>query len=128
MKKDWKHLDKYRGHESPFTSPDGATYGAFRIKHNGVYLNVIATDGCEENGEYGQWEHVSIHVFDAFFNKRRIPNWGEMCFIKELFWEDDEVVMQLHPAKKDWISIHDCVLHLWKPKKTEIPVPPKLCV
>ena len=38
--------------------------------------------------------------------------------------EDDEVVMQLHPAKKDYINNHPCCLHLWKPEKEEIPLPP----
>jgi hypothetical protein len=129
MKKDWHHLDKFRGHQPPYISPDGATYGAFQIKHNGTLLNIIATDGLLDSPDQaGEWEHVSVHAYDPVFKRRRIPKWEEMCFIKELFWDDDEVVMQLHPAKKDYVNVHECVLHLWRPKQGEIPTPPKICV
>jgi hypothetical protein len=124
MKKDWSHLDKYRQQLPPRTSPNGATYGLFSVKHNGVLLNIVASDA---DGEI-EWEHVSVHVLDPVFRKQRIPNWLEMCFVKELFWDDDEVVVQFHPAKKDWISVHDAVLHLWRSKTQAFPTPPKVCV
>jgi hypothetical protein len=127
MKKNWSHLDKFRGQSAPYTSPKGATYGAFSVKFCGMQLNIIATNGCEESG-VGDWEHVSVHAFDPHFQKRRIPNWPEMCYVKGLFWEDDEVVVQFHPAKKDYVNVHECVLHLWRPKKVEMPTPPKICV
>lgn len=75
-----------------------------------------------------EWEHVSVHVYDPVFRKQKTPTWEEMCFVKSLFWEDDEAVLELHVAKKDWISIHDHVLHLWRPTKQAIPLPPKICV
>jgi hypothetical protein len=51
-----------------------------------------------------------------------------MCFVKELFWSDDEVFMQLHPAKRDYIDCHPYCLHLWRPTQLVIPLPPKIMV
>lgn len=68
------------------------------------------------------WEHVSVST------RKRIPNWLEMSFVKDLFFSEDEVVMQLHPAKKNYINAHPYVLHLWKPELAEIPLPPKWMV
>ena len=53
------------------------------------------------------WDHVSAS------RPNRCPNWPEMDFIKRLFFENDEVCMQLHVASKDHISIHDYTLHIW---------------
>lgn len=72
------------------------------------------------------WEHVSVRIHE--YGNDRIPSWKEMCLVKDVFWTEDEVVMQLHPAKKDHINDHPCVLHLWKPVKQEIPTPPKIFV
>jgi hypothetical protein len=70
-----------------------------------------------------RWDHVSVSP-----RKKRCPTWEEMCWVKNKFFEPDEVVMQLHPAEKDWISIHPYVLHLWRPVNLEIPLPPKIMV
>jgi len=131
MKERWNHLDKYRQQSPPFHSPPGSTFGSFSVPRNGVILNIIATDGrMDAGGELPdtEWEHVSVHAVDTVFHKRRIPTWLEMCFVKDLFWEQDEVVMQLHVASKDHININEHVLHLWKPTKSFIPLPPKICV
>lgn len=128
MKPNWKHLDKYRGQEPPYKSPPGATYGAFQIPFNGVLLRIIATNGAVPDLKIDEWEHVSIHAFDPVFKKVRCPKWDEMCFIKDLFWNDDEAVMQYHPAKSDYVNVHDHVLHLWRNKKVSFPMPPKICV
>ena len=70
----------------------------------------------------GGWDHVSVSFHD------RCPTWDEMCYIKDLFFEAGECVMQLHPAKKDYINMHPYVLHLWRPQQSEIPMPPKAFV
>lgn len=128
MKLIWSHLDKFRQQDgSEFSTRKGDTFGAFQVPFNGSVLRIIATDG-EGIPKLEKWEHVSVHAYDPVFKKQRIPKWEEMCFVKSLFWNDDEVVMQLHVASKDHINIHDCVLHLWRPKETQIPLPPKYCV
>jgi hypothetical protein len=86
--------------------------GFFYVKFKGIEYKVLASDG-------GGWEHVSVS------GKFIAPDWETMCHMKSLFWDDDEVVMQLHPAKKDWVNMHENCLHLWKPIGITIPTPPK---
>ena len=70
----------------------------------------------------GGWEHVSVHP------SNRTPDWDEMCAIKDMFWNGDEVVMQFHPAKSNYVNLMLNCLHLWRPIEHEIPVPPTLYV
>jgi len=48
-----------------------------------------------------------------------------MCFIKDLFWDGEDVVIQHHPKKSEYVNRHDNCLHLWRPVAVEIPTPPK---
>lgn len=130
MKSSWKHLEPFRFVVPPYVSQLGDTWGCFRVPFNGCQLCIIATDGRLDGAAAvgTDWEHVSVHALDNVFKKQRTPNWSEMCHVKSLFWEDDEVVFELHVAKADWISVHDHVLHLWRPTAQSIPVPPKICV
>lgn len=86
--------------------------GAFRINYQGANYLVIAGVG---NG----WEHVSVS------NNQRIPSWEVMCKIKELFFEDDETVVQFHPKKSEHVNIHPNCLHLWKKIDEEFILPPR---
>jgi hypothetical protein len=86
--------------------------GAFLLVRNGVELRIIASAG-------GGWDHVSVSTPD------RVPDWSEMEFIKRTFFKDDEVAMQLHVPSKDHININPRTLHLWRPRLTKIPLPPK---
>jgi len=74
-------------------------------------LYVIASDS-------GAWDHCSVSL------KIRPPTWKELCFIKELFWEPEETVIQYHPPASKYINQHHFVLHLWRPQTVEIPLPP----
>ncbi|WP_156795694.1 DUF7694 domain-containing protein [Bradyrhizobium icense] len=69
------------------------------------------------------WEHVSVNT-----DQSRSPNWQEMCFVKDLFWDEEECVMQLHPPLSQYVKTHPYCLHLWKPLHEEIPVPPTILV
>lgn len=91
--------------------------GVFLIPRREGSLLIQASDGRG-------WEHVSVSVF----KKDRCPTWNEMCFVKDLFWNPDEVVIQYHPAEKDYVSMHDYCLHLWRPVHDEIPTPPPILV
>lgn len=85
--------------------------GAFLIKvYGGPFLKVIAS--CDLG-----WEHTSAS------NDHRCPTWNEMCFVKDLFWEDEETVMQLHPPKSHYVNFHKYCLHLWRPIDRIIPIP-----
>jgi hypothetical protein len=113
--------DEYRILNGHWGSPKGADYGSFRIPGPcGEDLMVIASPGDAD--ENIPWEHVSIST------RNRCPRWNEMCFIKELFWDDEDAVMQLHPPKSTWINNHAFCLHLWRPQDGNIPLPPSIAV
>ena len=83
-------------------------------------LTVIASDGMG-------WEHVSAKAHQGA-NKTRIPTWGEMCYVVFLFWDAEDVVMQLHPPRSQWVNCHPSVLHLWRPTHVPIPLPDPVLV
>ena len=90
--------------------------GAFRVAGPQARdLYVIASDGLG-------WEHVSVSA------RKRCPTWEEMCFIKSLFWDDEDVVMQLHPKRSEYVNQHPFCLHLWKPTEAVIPTPNPILV
>jgi hypothetical protein len=46
----------------------------------------------------GGWEHVSV----CPYKKRITPSWDDMCIIKDIFFNDDECVVQYHPPKSEY--------------------------
>lgn len=80
-----------------------------------IQLVCIASDGME-------WEHISVST------RHRCPTWDEMCFIKSLFWDGEDCVMQLHPPESEYVNFHPYCLHLWHPIGIEIPTPPSIMV
>lgn len=66
----------------------------------------------------GGWEHVSISF------KYRCPTWEEMCQVKDMFFREDECVVQYHPAKSEYVNRHPYCLHLWRPLIKDMPTPP----
>ena len=68
------------------------------------------------------FEHLSVST------TVKTPTWEQMCKMKDIFWRDDEVCMQLHPAKENYINNMPYCLHIWKPINKEIPTPPNLMV
>lgn len=89
------------------------TYGA-AIDLFGFQGTVIF--GFNEDG----WEHVSV----SHSNKRILPTWEDMCRIKDLFWNKNETVVQIHPSEKQYVHgvgawKDSNVLHLWRPVNAE---------
>jgi hypothetical protein len=96
--------------------PRSGPIGAFQIQGPcGSRLRIISSN------DYG-WEHVSVSL------ERRLPNWTEMCFVKNIFWEDEERVIQYHPPKSEYVNNCKYCLHLWKPIGVELPYPPAMLV
>jgi hypothetical protein len=113
----WKNAP--RGYESR----EGDPFGMFRIPGRracGRELGVIACDGVQT-----EWEHVSVSLVHQ---PKKCPSWLEMSAVKSLFWGPEEVVMQIHPAEKDYVNNHPGCLHLWRPVKSPISLPPALLV
>lgn len=86
----------------------GDTTGGYFVLNN---LRIIASSG-------DGWDHVSVSLPD------RCPTWNEMCRVKQMFFHEDECVVQYHPAKEDYVNNSEFVLHLWRPHDIKIPMPP----
>lgn len=64
------------------------------------------------------WEHVSVCPLNG-----SMPTWDDMCFIKDMFWNDEDCVVQYHPPKSEYVNNMPNCLHLWKPTDVEMPMP-----
>ena len=106
----------YRGDVKAIRAGDGMTYGwAVVPGPHQRDLKIVFSDG-------EGWEHVSVST------PTRCPNWTEMCFVKNLFWSADDVVIQYHPAASEYVNDHPYCLHLWRPQGTTVPTPPRRLV
>lgn len=116
----FKQLDKFRLTSGIMASPLGAPYGFFFIPMmpGKPPLKVMAApfDGGEE------WEHVSVSM------PNRCPTWEEMCFVKALFWDPEDCVVQFHPPLSEHVNNANYCLHLWRNTKTPTPTPPTIMV
>ena len=70
------------------------------------------------------WEHVSVSPA----KKSILPSWEDMCTIKNMFWDEDEAVIERHPPKADYINLMPNCLHLWKCSYKEMVLPPRILV
>lgn len=107
-----RNLSIYDDHRIKGMHPGDEKNGAFMMKIKGETYYIIASDG-------GGWDHVSVS------SKHKIPSWTTMSKIKDMFFHEEEAVMQLHPAKSDHVNIEKNCLHLWRPQQEAIPMPPK---
>src|SRR5262245_48684414 len=117
-------VEKGRERKGRSASAAGERYGRFLVRHpkSGNLFCFIATDG-KYSADFGldsEWEHVSVSLVAL----DRLPTWGEMCWVKSLFWGPGEWVVQFHPSESEYVNVHEMVLHLWKPVRQEIPRPP----
>lgn len=111
-----RRLEKYRIKTGRLASDETfGNNGAFFIPLKGDTLAVIVSD---QDG----WDHVSVSL------QKRCPSWNEMCFVKDLFFDPEEAVMQLHPPASTYINCHEYRLHLWRPQEKRIPMPPTYMV
>lgn len=72
----------------------------------------------------GGWEHVSVSPF----KKHITPSWDDMCKIKDMFFEEEETVVQYHPSKSEYVNNMPNCLHLWRPLVDVMPTPPSIMV
>jgi hypothetical protein len=118
MKFNFIILELYRNQHPLFSSPKHAEYGLFYIPSpiGNYFLKTIADNGELEISK--GWEHVSVSL------PNRCPNWLEMSYIKGLFWDKSEAVIQVHPPETEYANHHQYCLHLWRNKNKEIELPP----
>ena len=98
--------EKYRVKNGLWKTNEGDMHGMFFVKYkqNMTPLKVIASPSDSE------WQHVSVSL------PTRCPTHEEMCFVKSLFWTDDETVVHFYPKKDEHINNHTYCLHLWMHK------------
>lgn len=77
--------------------------------------SIVVSWGCG-------WEHVSVSPY----KRNVIPSWDDMCYIKDLFWDEDECVVQYHPPKSQYVNMVPNCLHLWKPVGHDLEMPPSI--
>jgi hypothetical protein len=90
--------------------------GAFQFSYKSYDFHAVASDGMG-------WEHVSVTI-----KANHTPSWEQMCFVKSLFWDDEDTVIQFHPKKSDYVNNHNYCLHLWRSTETEVKTPPTIMV
>lgn len=114
--------DKFRVRRGEWATATGDKFGAFwvPVTLGAPPLKIIATDG--RDSEYEVWEHVSVSL------PNRCPTWIEMAFVKSLFWDDEDCVVQFHPPRSEYVNQHPHCLHLWRPVGQSIPLPPSILV
>jgi hypothetical protein len=104
------------------SDPRWGMTGAFMLMGpRGAELRIIANDASHPDAQ--GWEHVSVST------AQRCPNWTEMCFVKDLFWGEDELVIQYHVPISEHINNHPYVLHMWRDTLHPHPrMPPSIAV
>ena len=115
---DLENLEKYREKTGIYASKEGDLFGLFfvPVKGSSTPLKVLCAPMSD------QWQHVSVSL------PFRCPTWPEMVKIKNLFWNEDETVIQFHPKKSEYINCHPHCLHLWRRTDAEIQLPPSILV
>lgn len=116
---DWEYLEKHRVTkpcarvaDRYLSSASDGFNGMFRFWLDGHFMRCVASDGED-------WQHVSVSIE----HETKPPAWGIMCKIKDLFWEPEDVAIQFHPAKSQYVNHHPGCLHLWRYTGTETKQP-----
>ena len=110
-----KSLAEIRAHPGIDIIDSGPDGFACTLKQPTWKLRIVASWGMG-------WDHVSVS------HAHRTPRYQEMKAVKRIFFRSDEWAVEYHPPSKDYISIHDNVLHMWRPQDVELPVPPSIMV
>lgn len=104
-------IENYRANH-PILGPGkpGKNYGYFEVGP----LRIISSGSWPDDG----WEHVSVSL------PHRCPTWTDMEHVKQLFWGDQETVLQFHPKKSEYVNVHPYCLHLWRETNSDYELPP----
>jgi hypothetical protein len=100
--------------------PNSGPDGAYQVQGPcGAALMIIANTASRDSDG---WEHVSVSC------KNRCPNWQEMNWVKDQFWNPDECVVQFHPPQSEYVNNHPYTLHMWRHIVMAFPMPPSILV
>lgn len=109
-----KNIERFRVKFGPLASDSHyGMNGMFVIPYAGNQLKVMISNQAG-------WDHVSVSL------QNRQPTWNEMHWIKRIFWDDHETVVQMHPPEAFYVNFHPHVLHLWRYQERgfQYPLPP----
>ena len=87
-------------------------------------IHMPVWDGTVVCSNGAGWEHVSV----APKANRITPSWEDMCKIKDIFWNDNEAVIQIHPPKEEYVNQKTNCLHLWRCTYKDMVLPPAILV
>jgi len=95
-----KDVEKYRANRE-------VPYGkAYIVKHPRTGAKLV----CIASNDKG-WNHISVSLAN------RTPTWDEMAYIKKVFFDDEDLCVQIHPKKSQYVNYHEHCLHIWQPPK-----------
>ena len=98
--------------------------GSEKDENNGFFIFPVGQRDVRCQASDGRlWEHVSVST-----DKMQTPSWEIMCYVKNLFWDEEDTVIQYHPPKSKYVNMHKSVLHLWRSTEFEIIVPETLLI
>jgi len=85
-------------------------------RKNGYYnISVIQTN---------DWKRIRVSLLNRWHRQvKAFPTWDDMCIIKDLFFNDDEATIEIHPSDEYRIHEKDYTIDLWKPLNKEMPLP-----
>jgi len=112
-----KFPEAFRETGGAYGTNRGDEFGLFFVptKKMNTTLKVLAAPSDSE------WQHVSVSI------PSRIPTWNEMNMVKDLFWDEEDTVVQFHPKKSEYVNNCKTCLHLWMYRDGHV-LPPKYLV
>lgn len=120
--RDLHTLEKYRD-----TAFERQYYGTVPIGWGHRNMFPAAAVGCYDVKHFPANRHPENAVSSVSVCAVA-PTWEEMCEIKRMFFQENETVVEYHPAKADYVNLHPLCLHLWRPTVMHMPKPPKIFV
>jgi len=100
---------RLRKHPVFYSDNSYGNNGVFLIpidKEAGITAQVVAGEGMG-------WEHISITLLEK--GVPIMPAYEEMQEIANIFWDDDDWVIQFRPPKSEHVNNHPFCLHWWRP-------------
>jgi hypothetical protein len=80
------------------------SYGTpYLVVHPATRAKLAVIASCDDGTN-----HVSVSL------DNRTPTWDEMCFIKDLFFDAEEICVQIHPKRSQYVNKHKHCLHMWQ--------------
>ena len=87
---------------------------------HGIYSGMVTLKNCKASVIFGYNENnLMEHVSISPNNKKYWLSWNDMCEVKDMFFNPNEMVVQIHPTADRYLhgfGDRENILHLWRPK------------